>query len=328
MSHVAKLRQATAGLCCAILPLLAQAQSGDALQWLARSSQAAQKLSYTGVFMYQSGSVTETSRITHLVDAAGEAERLEVLDGSPREVVRIDDEVQCYLPENRTLIIEKRPGHRSFPALLPANFGGRLGESYIVKKGSMGRVAGMECQSILIEPRDDLRYAHQWWVDTQSGLLVKASLIGERGEALETFAFTELRIGGSIDRESVKPSARMKVREWRVKKPQATAGKADDDAWQFGVALPGFHKVSGMRRQSRADGPVGSHWVFSDGLAAISVFIDPLVGNQEKPETGRFSMGAINVYKRIVGDALVVVMGDVPHAALQRMGDGIEARKK
>lgn len=327
MSYRITLCRALLGLCCAALPLWAQAQS-DALQWLVRASQAAQKLSYTGIFMYQSGSVAETSRITHLVDAAGEAERLEVLDGSPREVVRIGDEVKCYLPENRTVIIERRPGRRSFPALLPATFGGGIGESYVVRKGGMGRVAGMESQSIMIEPRDDLRYGHQWWVDIQSGLLVKASLIGERGEPLETFAFTELRIGGPIDRETIKPNARMKIREWRVQQSQATAGKADEEAWQFRHSLPGFRKVSSMRRQARADAPAGSHWVFSDGLAAISVFIDPLAGQKEKPETGRFAMGAVNVYKRIVGDALVVVMGDVPHAALQRLGDGIEARRK
>lgn len=314
-------------LAAALLPSAALAQ-GDAMQWLVRASQAAQKLVYTGVFMYQSGNIAETSRITHLVDAVGEAERLEVLDGSPREVIRLNDEVQCFLPEKRTVIIEKRPGRRSFPALLPASFGAGVGENYVVKKGGVVRIAGMESQAIQIEPRDDMRYGHQWWVDTQSGLLVKASLIGERGEPLETFVFTELRIGGPIDRDIFKPNARMKTRDWRVQQSHAVAGKADDDAWLFRNALPGFRKISGMRRQINADAPAGSHWVFSDGMAAISVFIDPLASQKEKPETGRFTMGAVNVYKRIVGDALVVVMGDVPHTALLRIGDGIEARRK
>lgn len=327
MNRRIALRRALLGLCITALPLAGHAQS-DALQWLVRAGQAAQKLNFTGVFIYQRGGLSETSRITHLVDAAGEAERLEVLDGSPREVVRINDEVKCYLPEDRTVIVERRPGRRSFPALLPASFGGGLGESYVVRKGVLGRIAGMDSQSILIEPRDDLRYGHQWWIDARTGLLVKASMIGERGEVLETFAFTELNIGGRIDRDMVKPNARMKVQQWRVQESHATPGKADDDSWQFRASLPGFRKVSGMRRQVRPDAPAGSHWVFSDGLVAISVFIDPLASNKERPETGLFSMGAVNLYKRIVNDALVVVMGDVPHVALQRLGDGIEARKK
>lgn len=319
------VRLALLGGLCFMPPLAAQAQ-GDAMQWLQRAGQAAQKLSYTGTFVYRSGNVAETSRITHLIDAAGEAERLEVLDGSPREVVRINDEVKCYLPENRTIIVERRLARRSFPALLPVSFGGSIGENYVVKKGAAGRVAGLDTQSVLIEPRDDLRYGHQWWVDAQSGLLVKASLIGERGEALETFAFTELRIGGPIDRDVIKPSARMNIHDWRVQQSRATDSKADESAWNFRATLPGFRKISGMKRQARADASPGTHWVFSDGLAAISVFIDPIAEPQQ--ETGLFKMGAVNVYKRLLGDYLVVVMGDVPHATLQRLGDGIEARRR
>jgi len=325
MSLAHAVRVALVGGLCLLPSLTAQAQ-GDAMQWLQRASQAALKLNYTGTFVYQSGSIAETSRITHLVDAAGEAERIEVLDGSPREVVRINDEVKCYLPEHRTIIVERRPARRSFPALLPVNFGGGIGENYVVKKGAAGRVAGLDTQSVFIEPRDDLRYGHQWWVDAQSGLLVKASLIGERGEALETFAFTELRIGGPIDREAIKPAARMKTHDWHVQQSRATDSKADEGVWNFRAALPGFRKISGMKRQARADALPGTHWVFSDGLAAISVFIDPSADPQ--PETGLFKMGAVNVYKRLLGEYLVVVMGDVPHATLKRLGDGIEARRK
>lgn len=325
MRRAHAVRLAFLGGLCLLPPLLAHAQA-DAMQWLQRASQAAKRLSYTGTFVYQSGKVSETSRITHLVDAAGEAERLEVLDGSPREVVRVNDEVQCFLPEKRTIIVERRPGTRSFPALLPAGFGGGIGEYYIVKKAGTGRVAGLDTQSISIEPRDELRYGHQWWVDTQSGLLVKASRVGEGGEPLETFAFTELRIGGPIDREAVKPAARMKSHEWRVQQPVTSESKVEDGAWAFRAVPAGFRKVSGMKRQARPDAPAGMHWVFSDGLAAVSVFIDP--AGDASAETGHFKMGALNVYKRLLGDHLVVVMGDVPPATLKRLGDGIEGRRK
>lgn len=76
-------------------------QNTEVLAWLQRVAAAAQRLNYTGTFTYQSGRASETSRITHLVDASGEMEKLEVLDGSPREVVRYNDEVKCYLPEEK-----------------------------------------------------------------------------------------------------------------------------------------------------------------------------------------------------------------------------------
>lgn len=297
----------------------------DALQWLQRVTAAAQKLTYTGTFVYQSGSQTETSRITHLYDAGNELERIEVLDGSPREVLRRNDEVKCYLPESRLMIVEKRGARQSFPALLPASMAGLM-DHYSIRKGSTGRVAGLESQSILIEPKDEFRYGHQLWIDTQSGLLLKSGLVNERGEILESFAFTELRIGIPVDRDSLKP--RSSPDDWKVHNVRASEAKGDGGQWQFRAQLPGFRKMSGMRREAQGDMPGMAHVIFSDGLAAISVFIEPMAGRKDKAEVGHFAMGAINVYKRIAGDHLLVAMGDVPQAALKRLVDGVEPKRR
>ena len=76
----------------------------SALQWLQRIYAATQKLSYTGTFVYQQGQQVETSRIIHIVEASGPRERLETLDGIPREIIRTGDEVVCYLPASMTII--------------------------------------------------------------------------------------------------------------------------------------------------------------------------------------------------------------------------------
>lgn len=294
----------------------------EALRWLQRVAEAAQKLTYTGTFVYQSGKHSETSRITHVVEGGNEFERLEVLDGSPREVLRVNDRVQCFLPESRLVIVERRSAQKpSFPALLPQGLA-ELGEHYTITKGAAGRVAGFDSQSILIEPKDGLRYGHRFWVDAASGLLLKAGLVDESGEVLETFAFTDLRVGGPVDRASLKP--RTIDKGWKVHDVRTREAGADAGRWQFTSQLPGFRKVADMRRQRRADGSDVTHVVFSDGLAAISVFIEPLGGT--KPEPGPLTMGAVNAYRRIAGDHLFVVMGDVPTAALKKIADGIEPK--
>ena len=58
----------------------AQAQSPEALDWLRRIHAATHKLSYSGTFVYQQGNRTETSRITHYVDASGEIEGMSYED--------------------------------------------------------------------------------------------------------------------------------------------------------------------------------------------------------------------------------------------------------
>lgn len=308
------------------LPSLAQS-SAEALRWMQRANEVSRALTYTGTFIYQSDSHMETSRLTHVVDGGRELERLEVLDGSPREVIRDNNEVKCYLPDSHTLVLERRNTRRGFPAVLPEGPGG-LAEVYLIRSGAPSRVAGFEARSILADPRDGFRYGRQFWVDAKSGLLLKASLRAEHGASLESFTFTELRIGGPIDREALKARASTRDGEWTVHDLRSNESAGDDGAWIFRSKLPGFRRVSAMKRPSRPDVPESRHVVFSDGLAAISVFIEPLSEGKPKPETGMFAMGAINVYKRLAGGVLLVVMGDVPPAALKKLGDGIEAGKR
>lgn len=306
-----------------VLALPARAQApAEALQSLQRVAAAAQKLNYTGVFVYQSGKQSETSRITHLVDGGTEYERLEVLDGSPREVVRVNDEVKCYLPESRLLIVERRRRGQvaSFPALSPESLAG-LSEHYVIARGPNARVAGHDSHSIVIKPRDDWRYGHRLWVDAASGLLLKAALVDEHGETLESFSFTELRIGGPIDRASLQ--ARGIDSGWKVH--DVRTGDSGSARWRFNAQPPGFRKVADMMRQGRGDGREVGHVMFSDGLAAVSVFIEPL--GRGKAEPGAMALGAVNAYKRVAGDHLFVVMGDVPPAALKKIAEGIEPKK-
>ena len=94
---------------------------GEAGAWLTKMAAASRSLNYSGTIVYQHRNHVETSRVVHYVNAAGgEFEKLETLDGPPREVVRSNDQVICYLPVRKTVLIEsasKRtdPGARSDP---------------------------------------------------------------------------------------------------------------------------------------------------------------------------------------------------------------------
>ncbi|MEW6514719.1 MAG: MucB/RseB C-terminal domain-containing protein [Pseudomonadota bacterium] len=306
----------------------APAQS-EGLQWLQRVSSAAQKLNFSGTFVYRNGTRSETSRIIHLVSNGNQMEKLEVLDGSPREVIRNNDEVSCYLPESRLVIIEQRSVRRGFPALLSGGLAG-LNDHYLIRKGNNARVAGFDSQIIRLEPRDTWRYGHRLWVDIGSGLLLKADIFDERGEALESMAFTDLRIGESIRPEALKPSYAASAREsWKVR--QAKLSDLRDDApWVFRTDLPGFRKQVALRRSLGKDGADLNmlHWVFSDGLVALSVFISPLRPPAEGGEESFQTMGALSVVKRVVDGHQLVVMGDLPPAALKHFAEGVGVRSE
>ncbi|MER2553489.1 MAG: MucB/RseB C-terminal domain-containing protein [Thauera sp.] len=314
---------AVLGLCAflAQAPALAEHPT-DPLSWLGRISTAGQQLNYVGTFMYQSGAHVETSRIAHRVDAGGEYERLEVLDGSPREIIRRGTEVRCVLPDERTVIIDETQGRRAFPARVPVSLTG-LAENYRVRKGDMGRVAGFEAQSLVLEPKDDLRYGHILWAEVHSGLLLKSRTVDQHGGVIEQFSFSDVRIGGEVDGALLE--SRFEMGEgWRVVNARGNSVALDSVGWLLDPAVPGYSLTSVVKRPLGRDRGEAVHMVFSDGLAAISVFVEP-VGDGARTGLGAVSNGAINIYKRAVGAHLVTALGEAPEAAVRRIGDGIKA---
>lgn len=304
-----------------LLPVPALADDGLAL--LQRIAQGSRELTYSGTFVYRSGGKVDTSRIAHSLRDGIEFERIEALDGSPREVVRTGGEVKCFFPDEKLVIIENRSIGRGFPALLPAGLGS-LPEHYAIRSGAQGRVAGLKSRAVLLQPRDDLRYGHEFWMDAASGLLLKANLVDARGETLESFVFTQVKIGGPLEHGALQP--RFNTEQVRVQQVRTTELKADDMDWMFRTLLPGFRKVASMKRQTAPEHPESLHVVFSDGLASISVFIEP-GGSAGDAETAT-TLGPVNVYRRQLGDHRVVVMGEVPALAVRRLGDGVERRRK
>lgn len=313
------------------LPFLLLASSAigqtdaSAMEWLQRIYKASQELSYSGTFVYQQGQQVETSRIVHLVEASGPRERLETLDGIPREIVRTGDRVVCYLPASMTVKIDKQLGRGPFPGILSGQFAD-LFQNYNVKKGEIERVGGYSGQVIALEPKDRMRYGHRLWVDRQTGMLLKAKTLNEKNEVLEQFTFTQLKVGGHIGRDQVRPRFSRKSRDWRVEDSGATPVNLADTGWTIRSRPPGFRTVTELVRTLGGTSGVG-HIVLSDGLAAISVFIEPGESKKPVPHPGLMRQGAISVYVRPVGTYWVTVVGEAPPESVKYVADAVEYRK-
>jgi sigma-E factor negative regulatory protein RseB len=303
----------------ALGPVIVYAQSPESLAWLRKIHEATQKLSYTGTFVYQNGGRNETSRITRFVEAAGDIEKLEVLDGVPREIVRTRDTVRCYLPGSQLVKVDRRT-ERGFPALLPEQISA-LARNYEISLGETRRLAGYDCQAVVLTPRDNLRYGYRLYADVNSGMLMKAVTVDAKGASVEEFTFTQLALGG-VKRDMVRP--RHAVTAWRIEDAQAAPARLA--GWGLAAELPGFHKVTELKRRLGESRPVGQ-MVYSDGLAAVSVFIEPMEGRRDPVRTGLASMGAIHIYTREVADHMITVVGEAPAVSVQRIADAVEFRR-
>ena len=310
-----------------LLALSAQAvrAEGDALSWLTRMHVATQTLSYTGTFVYRSGDQSETSRIVHVVGKNGIHERLETLEGHPREIVRDGNEVKCYLPDRLTVKVDKQTGTKAFPQLLPENLQD-ISEHYLIDKGKTENVAGYDSQAIVLQPKDKLRYGHKLWADVKTGMLLKSQTIDETGGALEQFAFTQISIGGKIDQEELKPKLLGKARVWHIENSNATQTNLAASGWTIKPDLPGFKKVAELKRTQGGSNEVG-HVIFSDGLAALSVFIEPVANKTSLPPAGLSRQGAISIYSRQLAGHLVTVVGETPAESVKSLAESVEYRK-
>ena len=301
------------------------ADSRDGVAWLGKMAVASNQLNYSGTFVYQHGGQSETSRIAHFVNPAGGVfEKLETLDGPVREVVRSNDQVTCYLPGAKTVLIEQRNA-RLLPALLPENLSG-ITESYVVRVGGRDRVAGHECQVIALEPRDNLRYGRQFCLEARSGLPLRVRTFNEKNDSVESFAFTQLRVGGRFDRDKVKSRYASRSRNWRVDRSALNiTEKAVETGWVVNNRPAGFKKLMEVKRSIAGRTEPVAQIVFSDGLAAISVFIEPMP-KERSAETTLSHQGAVNIYTRAYADRMVTVLGEAPAATVMQIANSLELR--
>jgi len=311
---------------CAMASAAQRAQAADPLEgevsrFLHQTQQAARNSDYSGVFTYQQGASMQSSRIVHVVDGTGERERLVILDGEPREFIRHNDTVQCLVPTKELVLVEKHRMDR-FPGVLLGE-GHDLDSHYTLRMGThRQRVAGHECIPAEIQPQDDLRYGYRFCVDPDSKLLIKAQTVDEHGEVVNQIAFTSLQQGAAVQARELQTSWDM--RGWRTIELPTKAVDIAELGWRVTLP-PGFIHSTQVSRPMKSGKPV-MQMVLTDGLAAISVFIEQFHPSQESrlmPQ-GAARNGAMNIYGTRIGDHWLTAIGEVPAGTLRQLVEHIE----
>ena len=303
----------------AVLLLLAtqHVHANEAVEWLNRASVAAKQLNYSGVYVYQHGEHVEVMRVSHRRDASGEQEKIEVLEDVPRQFLRVDKDVYCQLPDGKTVRMEKNTTRRFFPALLGDN-PESLQRFYTIKLAGSERVAGLNCQVVTLEPRDGYRHGYKLWLDKRTGLPLKSRTVNSNGGVVSMFVFSEIQIGRALDAQNFRQDLAGK------KIVMASIDRPPSPIWEVS-APPGYALVLEATRPLPGKKMPVSHWVFSDGLSALSVFIEP-----DSESSGNFqglsAEGAMSVYSRQLDGHKITTLGEVPNRALIETGNSV--RKK
>jgi sigma-E factor negative regulatory protein RseB len=107
--------------------------------------------------------------------------------------------------------------------------------------------------------------------------------------------------------------------------PRREAAQAPTDTgWAVQNQPAGFKNIMEMQRQKQAGGGLVSHLVFSDGLAAVSVFIEPMPSAKIVP--GLSHQGAVSIYTRPLSDKLITVLGETPPVTVMQIANSVSLK--
>ena len=316
-----------------VVVAVAPASASEVRTWLMRIHDAARHRNFRGTFVVTGGGVVASARIAHYFDGIDQYERSESLDGPPRFTYRHNELVHTVWPVARVSKVEQRTLLVSFPELLQAG-DDRIVEFYDVHAEGVERVAGHAANVLRVTPKDKLRYGYRLWADQASGLLLRADVLGERAEVLETSAFSEVTIGVKPQPQSVlQPMKRGDGHQ--VLHPLLTPTQLQREGWTLRHPAPGFRLVSCVRRPMQeagapeAEGPLAPavQAIYSDRLTYVSVFIEPFDARLHT-RSMLAGVGATQTLMVQHGEWWVTVVGDVPAATLRWFAKALELNQK
>jgi sigma-E factor negative regulatory protein RseB len=123
----------------------------------------------------------------------------------------------------------------------------------------------------------------------------------------------------------VRSKFELRVKQWRSDKQPREEARTAETGWTVTSLPPGFQKVTELRRTLPGRSQPVSQIVLSDGLANVSIFVEPN-GPPSRSDEASSEDGTTTFFSRPMGDHLVTVLGEVPLATAQQVGRSVARR--
>jgi sigma-E factor negative regulatory protein RseB len=301
--------------------LPAATRADDARSWLDRMEHAVESLSYEGTFVHMVGNSLETMHVIHRAVDGEVSERLFSRDQPGREILRHNDKVTCIFADQRTVLVERRRDHHGAPLLsaLPQD-DEAIEQWYEFLVTGDSRKLGRSVRIIEIRPRDAYRYGHRLWLEHITAMPLKIQLLDQEGKAVEQIQFVSMIVPAEISDARLQPDVEVEGFTWFEQDRSAPGEDLGNpgEQWTSAGSPPGFLlKEARVRTLPGAEHPV-DHLVFSDGLASVSVFVEPAEAT-DRELSGLSRMGAAHAFTLILDGRQITAVGEVPPATVERL---------
>jgi sigma-E factor negative regulatory protein RseB len=148
--------------------------------------------------------------------------------------------------------------------------------------------------------------------------------MNDKRQPVEHYTFTDLRIGPQAARPEMKSIFEARVKSWISDSQPREETKTVDTGWTVTNAPAGFFKTAELRRTLPGREHPVSQLIYSDGLASMSVFVEP--NRPARVAEASSEDGATTFFVRPMGETLVSVLGEVPLATAQQAARSVARR--
>ncbi len=296
-----------------------------ARQWLERMNQAIASQDYEGHFVYLCNKSMEAMRIRHWNSEDGPKESLFSLTGVAREVLRDNKAVTIITNANGQLQISQHPIMGRLSPVKSLRPDVLLG-NYSLSMEKPERVAGRQAVVVRLQPSDGYRYGYRVRLDQISALPLGLEVLDNKGHFLSQIMFTDLKVfarekdwrtepEGSTTTPPPEAQSSSLPPADAVKAASTPALPAVSSSWVFTALPPGYRLMNYKRGQEV------EHFVFSDGVATVSAYLEPVDGDEYF--RGFTQLGSVNAYGSVVDGFQLTLVGEVPRATLKMLASGL-----
>lgn len=258
----------------------------DAQKWLERINFAVLNNNYSGVIVIAQGQKMESLAVEHKMQDGVESLHLKTLSGASRELFKQGGKVKTNaLPKPYQLSATTVTSQTTFSQFANA----ADNKFYRVALSGMSRIAGRDTQIIDIKAKDGLRYSYRLWLDTESGLPLKVLTVDASNTVIEQIAFAQISITPVNNITEPKKIQTQKS----LKNP--------------------YKEIKGFKLVAKERKGASEHYLYSDGLASVSLYVDP----SKLKEKSQMSKDSVNGLILGNGSMRVVAIGKVPLITLE-----------
>lgn len=289
-------------------------------------SEASKTKAFEGRFVYLANNQLRSLEVLHSSKEGVELERLTPLNSEGPEILRRGDELICIHPEGDSMRVANSLPSGPFSSRF-SQISEAINEIYELRFDGTDKVAGRLAKKYKISPKDPYRYAYSMWIDNESGLLLKYTLLGEQNQGLETFEFVVLKVGSDISESSFEHQFNTESKNLNVVHLDGKISSQRNIGWKAAWVPPGFTMAGCDIRRLQASNIEVNAMVYSDGMSSFTVFIEKLGSENETSTMPNNQFGATASFSTELntesGNYLITVMGELPMKAVEKIAKSV-----